>query len=227
MSDIQLHTGNKTALLVGNTGLTGAFCQEYLIENTAYSKVVTFGRRNVNVKSEKHVHHLIDFRSLNNYRELFKGDDLYLCLGTTIDKAGSKEAFYAVDFEMNNEIARISAENDVKQLLLVSAVGADSDSIFFYNRVKGELEDAVKKMKFWAIHIFQPSILIGEREETRTLESIGQTLARGVDRLLGNWMSKYQPVEAKDLAKAMVAQAQRIKEGIHIYSSNEINKIAK
>ena len=183
-NELNIHTSNKTALIFGNTGLTGSICEELLLKNPAYQKVITFGRRPVSLKGEKHLHHVIDFKDIERYHDLIRGDDLYLCLGTTMAKAGSKEAFYAVDYEMNYKIANIASENNVRQLLLISAVGADPNSFFFYNRVKGELEDAVQKLTFWAIHIFQPSMILGERNESRPLESIAQKIMKSVDATL-------------------------------------------
>lgn len=227
MSNIELYKGNKTALLFGNTGLTGKYCQQFLATHTAYTKLITFGRKKVEAENEKHIHHIIDFSKLEDYKDLMAGDDLFLSIGTTMAKAGSKEAFYAIDYSLNHDIASYASDNGVKQLILVSAVGANTDSLFFYNRVKGELEKAVKEMPFWAIHIFQPSLLLGERKENRTLESIAQRVAKGADRLIGNLLSAYRPVDAKDLARAMIYKAQSLKSGIFTYSSDEINKIAK
>lgn len=226
MSEISLHKGNKTALLVGNTGLTGKYCEEYLWDHSAYTKLVTFARKPVKVRGKEHIHHVIDFTELSKYRKLFFGDDLFLCLGTTMDKAGSKEAFYQVDYTMNYEIAEISSANKVRQLMLVSAVGADPDSMFFYNRVKGELEEAVKELNFWATHIFQPSLIMGDRNEKRPLESVAQSIMGGAGKIFGSLLHKYQPVEARKLAKALVVKAQSLQSGVFTHASHNIVKIA-
>ena len=156
-----------------------------------------------------------------------RGDDLYCCLGTTMRKAGSKEAFRKVDYTYSFQIAKIAESNGVNQLLLVSSVGADSNSIFFYNQIKGELEDAVKKMKFWATHIFQPSVLLGKRNENRWGEQIAGRLAKGFDFLTGGLLTKYSPVEAEMVAKAMFIAAQGFDAGLQIYPSHVLQKLAK
>lgn len=194
----------------------------------AYQKVVIFTRRPVGREHPRLEEHLIDFKRLPEYRELIRGNDLFSCLGTTMAKAGSKEAFYEVDFTYAFESARLAAENGVGQILLVSSVGADRDSLFYYSRVKGELEDALKPLPFWAHHIFQPSILLGGRRESRLFESLAGRFSLGFDRLTGGeLLGKYRPVEAEIVAKAMLEAAQHLEPGLHVYPSDSIHELAQ
>lgn len=171
--------------------------------------------------------HIIDFGRLEDYAGLLKGHDLYSCLGTTMARAGSRKAFFRVDFTYAYESARLAAANGARQLLLVSSVGANPDSLFFYTRLKGELEAAVKKLPFWAIHIFQPSFLIGDRRESRLGEQLAGRLSLGLDRLTGGeLMGKYRPVEAAQVARAMLHAAQRLEGGVHVYPSHHIHELA-
>lgn len=224
---IQITKNKKTALLFGATGLVGRYCLDFLLASPAYDKVRIFGRKSLKLDHAKLEEHLIDFEKLKTYEELIKGEDLFCCLGTTMKKAGSEEAFRRVDFTYAHQIAEIGIKNKVNQFLLVSALGADKDSLFFYNRVKGELEEELKLMPFWALHIFRPSLLLGERNENRWGESIAQRLGRGFDRLTGGWLTKYKPVEADVVAKALVHAAQKLDKGIHIYPSDVLQKLAE
>ena len=220
--EFTINKGNKTALLFGASGLVGGFCLHLLLESPVYDKVICFGRKELPIQHEKLVQHIINFDELFAHEELIKGDDLFYCIGTTIKKAGSKTAFRKIDLEYPLEIAVAASLNDVGQLILVSSVGAEASSLILYNHIKGELEKRIKQLKFWSIHIMQPSILLGERKESRPLERIGMIVGQGLDKVIGNFLGKYKPVNAEDVAKAMIAAAQNLKEGIHIYPSDSI-----
>lgn len=218
----------KTALLFGATGLIGGHCLRQLLEHPAYQKVVIFTRRSIGLEHPRLEEHLIDFSRLPEYGPLIHGHDLFSCLGTTMAKAGSREAFFQVDYRYALESARLASGNGVGQLLLVSSVGASRDSLFFYSRVKGELEDAVKKLPFWAHHIFQPSVLLGGRSENRPAESLAGRFALGLDRLTGGGvLGKYRPIEGEIVAKAMIAAAQHLEPGLHVYPSDLIHQLAR
>ena len=116
--------------------------------------------------------------------------------------------------------------NGVGQYLLVSSVGADPNSRFFYNKVKGELEASIQQLNFWALHIFQPSVLLGDRNENRFGEQIAGKIGRFFDRLTGGLLTKYRPIEADVVAKAMVSAAQGLKLGVHVYPSHFLQALA-
>ncbi|MBT8219219.1 MAG: NAD-dependent epimerase/dehydratase family protein [Bacteroidia bacterium] len=218
---------NKKALVVGSTGLIGRHLVEALIENDSYCKVVLITRRPLDIKNSKVVNEVVDFSNLNRCRSIFRGDDLFICIGTTMAKAGSKSAFLKVDFTIPVIVANLAFQNGVDQCLLVSAAGADKNSIVFYNKVKGELEFELKQIGFWGLHIFQPSILLGEREELRIGERFGQLIGRGLNKWTGDMMGAFKAVEAVDVAEAMMKTAQRLEPGIYTYPSHIIEKISK
>ncbi len=225
---MEIRQHKKTALLLGASGLVGRQCLQQLLGHRAYHKVHSIGRRLLEVEHPKLEQHVVDFAQLSGYSHLFRGNDLFSCLGTTMAKAGSKEAFYKVDFTYAYESARLAAENKVGQLLLVSSVGADVDYPFYYSQVKGQLEEAVKKLPFWATHIFQPSVLLGARRETRMGEWLAGTLFQGIDRLTGGQLlGKYRPVEDSKVAAAMILAAQQLREGVHFYTSDQIHELAE
>lgn len=223
---VEIVKSRKTALLVGATGLVGRHCLHYLLSHEAYTRVRVLTRRSVRIRDEKLEEHLINFDRLADYAPYMACNDVFICLGTTMSEAGSKEAFYQVDFTYAYETARLAQEQGANQLLLVSSIGANPDAYFFYPRVKGELEHAVADLPYWAIRIFRPSVLIGERPASRWGERIASTIAQGVDRLTGGALSRYRPIEAELVAKAMVQTAQSLNGGLYCYSSDQIPELA-
>ncbi len=225
--EIKIEQGNKTAILFGGSGLVGGFCLDLLLESPIYAKVLSFGRKKLNKEHEKLEQIEIDFEKLSQYQKLIQGNDLFCALGTTIKKAGSQEAFRKVDLEYPAEIAKIAVKNGVSQFILVSSAGADSKSNNFYTKVKGELEDIIRELPFWGIHILRPSLLLGDRKESRPLERFGIIVSRGIGFLMGDLLGKYQPVKAEDVAKAMVVEAQSLEGGIKRLTSDAMVKIGK
>jgi uncharacterized protein YbjT (DUF2867 family) len=223
---VDISKGNKTALLFGATGLIGSHVLEQLLFDQAYAKVRTFSRKKLNLQNPKLEQHILDFDKMGDYSHLMTGDDLYLCLGTTMAKAKSKAVFRRIDLEYPLAAARIAVANGANQALLVSSVGASTQSLFFYLQVKGELEDSLRSLPFWGVHIFRPSFLLGERNENRFGEEVAGKIGRALDLVTGGLLMKYRPVEADIVAKAMVAAAQRFEPGIHIYPSHFLQKLA-
>ena len=211
----------KTALIAGATGLTGSHCLQLLLEDDNYSEVLVLSRKAVGVKHSKLQEHIIDFDRIYNYSELIKADDVFCCLGTTMKKAGSKEAFYKVDFTYVFQLADIAAKKGASGFFMVSAMGANKHSKIFYNKVKGEIEEAIKKFPFETIGIFRPSLLMGDRKEMRIGEKIAQIIMPAISFLLPE---KYKPVNAHAVAKAMVSTALQNRKGIVVVESDEIQK---
>ena len=137
-------------------------------------------------------------------------------------KAGSKEAFKRVDFDYPFQAAKMAASNGVKQVLLCSAVDANAKSAIFYNKIKGTMEDELKKMPFESVQIFQPSFLLGNRTEDRKGERIGIVVSKFLDKIFGKWIGKYRPVEGEQVAAAMVTAGQFMGKGVSVYNSNKM-----
>ncbi|MBK9017277.1 MAG: oxidoreductase [Saprospiraceae bacterium] len=223
---MEISKNNKTALVFGASGLIGGHVLNFLLLHPAYSKVAVFVRKPLDLQHSKLVQQVVNFDQPDAFKNLVKGDDLFCCLGTTMAKAGSKEAFYKVDFTYAFQAAQMGSMNGVNQFLLVSSVGADPNSRFFYSKVKGELEVAVRALGFWSLHIFQPSVLLGERNENRFGEQLAGKIGRVFDRLTGGLLTKYRPIEADVVAKAMVSAAQGLKPGEHVYPSHWLQGLA-
>jgi uncharacterized protein YbjT (DUF2867 family) len=215
----------RTALLFGATGLVGGHCLKLLLANDSYSEVVLFLRHPIPITHAKLKQHLIDFDHLHNYTTSLQGDDLYCCLGTTMRKAGSQEAFERVDYHYPVEIAQIASANGVRQYLLVSSIGADPSSANFYLRTKGKVEEAIKAIPFRAHLIFRPSFLMGSRQEVRLGERIGIAAVRALTAAPMSPLKKYRPIAASVVAAAMVSRALANLEGIHLFESDDIQSI--
>lgn len=212
----------KTALLAGATGLVGSALLPLLLASDRYAKIIVVGRRPVAMQHPKLVQVVTELDQLEQERLRLIADDVYCCLGTTIKQAGSQEAFFKVDYLYVVRIAALTAANFAAQFLVVSALGADLDSRFYYNRVKGEMEEAVRKTPFRAIHIFRPSLLLGTRTMPRLGERLGAImLALARPLLRGGWR-KYRPVAAATVAQAMLRAAADDGGGVRIHSSETL-----
>jgi uncharacterized protein YbjT (DUF2867 family) len=212
----------KTAIVLGATGLVGNHITHKLISNDSYDKVKVFTRRSLQISNSKLEEHLVNFDNIESWKEDLKGDELYSALGTTLKKAGSKEAQYIIDFTYQYEIAKAASQNGVLKLLLVSSIGASYKSRNFYLRMKGKLDEEIQQFQFKQIFIFRPSILAGERNEKRTGESIGIKIVGTITKIIPA-LKKYRPIKASQVAEAMIKSAnQTLKEQINIYESEEI-----
>src|SRR5213594_3218037 len=213
----------RTALLAGATGLVGGHLLRLLLADDAYQKVTILARRGLPLTNPKLQQRLIDFDHLADL-DASKVDDVFCCLGTTIKKAGSQEAFRKVDFGYVEALARIAARAGAKQFLLVSAIGADAKSRVFYSRVKGETEAAVQAVGFAGTHIFRPSMLLGDRAESRILERLGTPLMRAVAFAMVGPLRRARPIAAVDVAAAMVKVAKKARPGAHVYTYDAMVK---
>jgi uncharacterized protein YbjT (DUF2867 family) len=216
---------NKSALLIGASGLVGGNCLNFLLSDSYYNKVIILLRKLLPVKNEKLEQHIIDFDNLDNYLHLINANDIFCCLGTTIKKAGSQESFRKVDFDYPYKIAKIASGNSSQQFLIITALGANPKSSIFYNRVKGEVEEEIKKLSFNGIHIFRPSLLLGNRQESRIGEKVGIIMSKMVSPILIGSLKKYKPVETKAVAFSMIEIAKRNLTGVNVFESDLIQSI--
>lgn len=211
------------AIIAGASGLTGQALLKTLIASRRYDRINTLERRASIAVSAIHIPIVVDFNALST---LPACDDAYCCLGTTIKKAGSRDAFRRVDFEYVIAFARAAKAASAKQFLVVSALGASATSSIFYNRVKGEMENAVVEIGFDAMHIFQPSFLLGDRAESRVGEKIGIAAFKGISPLLIGSARKYRPIHVDTVAAAMLNAASSKQRGVHRYESDVIQAMA-
>lgn len=215
----------RRALLLGASGLIGGHCLTLLLQDDAYDKVVILVRKQLPQSDPKLIQHIVDFDRLREHADWFQADDVFCCLGTTIKKAGSQEAFRKVDFTYAYESAQLAADNGAEHFLLVSSLGADANSSVFYSRVKGELEIAVTALPFTAVSIFQPSLLLGERAEFRLGERIAEPVMKALSFLLFGPLRKYRAIEARTVAAAMIEVAKLQPKGVKVYESDRIQEL--
>jgi uncharacterized protein YbjT (DUF2867 family) len=152
----------KTALVAGASGLIGKQCLYELLAEKEYIKVIALVRKELTIKHPKLEQIQMDFDQLVSYTHMFQADDVFCCLGTTMKKAGSQENFKKVDYAYPMALAKAALNNGARQFLIVTALGADKKSSIFYNRVKGDVEESLQLLDYPALHIFRPSMLLGE-----------------------------------------------------------------
>ena len=216
---------NKTAIVFGATGLVGSELLYHLIKDIRYKAVKVFTRRELHIEHIKVVEKIVDIEILEEYSDSIKGDDLFICIGTTRKKAGSVERMEEIDRKLPGQIAKAALANGVKNIAVVSSIGADPDSGNYYYRIKGQMEEDILAMEFARKRILRPSILLGKREEVRVLESIGKTAIKGFGFMLNGRRRKYRGIEARDVAYAMLREINNIN-GKEIYESDEIVELA-
>lgn len=217
---------NRTALIVGATGLVGRQVLNILLDHDFYNEIVILGRRSVGIKDNRIKEIIINFDNLKDHKDEISAHDYYVCIGTTMQEAGSEEAFYRVDFTYPHELGLIAKQDPkFEQYLLVSSLGADPESALFYNEVKGQIEEALKVMNFRTLHIFQPSLLIGARQKFRFFEEIAKFFSAVLSFFVIGSGKRFWAIKGVDVAKSMYLIARRREEGIHTHRPYEMIKI--
>lgn len=188
-----------------------------------YGQIIALVRKPLGIQHDKLKEHTVDFNELKDMENFPKGEDVFCCLGTTMKKAGSKEAFYKVDFTYPYELAQRALKEGASRFFLVSSLGANLKSKVFYNRVKGELEDKISFLDYRTIYIFKPSLLRGKREEMRPGERFAQAITRIIP-FIGPW-KKYHPIHADKVADAMIKVAKQEDKGCYFYQSEIMRRM--
>jgi uncharacterized protein YbjT (DUF2867 family) len=220
-----MSSSKKSALVLGATGLIGKELVKVLDESDQYENIKCLVRRPIELESKICEEHIVDFNELHKYHELFKVSDVFCCLGTTIKKAKTKEAFRKVDYEYPEEAAKLAKENGAEKFLIVSSMGADPKSLFFYSRVKGDVEEALISLNLPSLHIFRPSLLLGERSEFRLGEKIAEKASGVMNKLMVGPLRPFRGIQARKVAAAMAFVAQSNKKGNNIYLSHEMDSM--
>lgn len=212
----------RTAILAGATGLVGGECLQQLLASPRYGRVVVVTRRALDpgLRHEKLREVVVQFARLDDVRPRLRGDHVFCALGTTIRKAGSQQRFREVDYEYPLQLARLTLDDGARHFSVVSALGASRSSTFFYSRVKGEMEEALRQMNWPSLAVLRPSVIAGERAEPRPLERLSEHLLRFAP-------STWRPVAASDIAAAMIATALREPPGVTVIESRQISGVAQ
>ena len=195
----------RKAIVIGATGLVGGLLVRSLLQNPAYSRILVLVRRPLNWEHPKLETIRSGLGTLEDQRHLFREiDDLYCCLGTTIKKAGSQENFRQVDYHYPVQAAKLAKEQDVSQMLVISSMGAAAGSRVFYSRTKGEMEEALSAVGFHSLHVFRPSLILGDRKENGWVSSWRLMYMKFLDRWMKGRVDKYRAIHASTIAQAMI-----------------------
>ncbi len=214
------------AIVLGSSGLVGNLLLKILLESKQYHSVTVFVRRQLEIQHPKLRQIITDFKDFKHLEKDIEGDILFSCLGSTKKKTPKKEDYVFVDKVIPDTFAEITSKKGLKQFHLVSAIGANSDSSIFYNRLKGELEDSIKEKKIPSINIYQPSLIKGKRKEFRFGESVFTFFFKLLDILLAGSLKKYKSINALDIAKAMYNVSLINKKGVYTFTSDKIKELA-
>lgn len=211
----------QTAIVLGATGLVGREIVATLEADASVARVVVLARRQpdrpVAAKTEVRI---VDLRDVASFAGDLAGDVLYSALGTTRKAAGSKDAQYEVDHTFQYAVAKAAKAAGVRTYGLVSSLGANAGSLFFYNRIKGELERDVAALGFARTRIVRPSLLVGDRTEERA----GEKIALGAYKVLGKLpgIAKSRPIPVRTVARALVALCRTEDPGVRIVESSDL-----
>ena len=216
---------NKSALIFGSTGLIGNLLLEELVQSEIYQTIKIFVRQSAEISHPKIQEFIVDFSNPDSFLDKINGDDIFICLGTTIKKAGSIKRMGEIDRDLPVMLASAASKNEMKRIAIVSSIGANQRSSNYYLRIKGEMEQEILKLKFENIAIVRPSMLLGERKERRAGETAGKVVMKVFKPLLLGKMKKYRGIHGRDVAKAMIEVLQEDQKR-NIYESDELQKIA-
>lgn len=194
----------KTAIVLGATGLVGGTLLDLLFKDERYSKVKVFSRRKLDENHSKLETHIGDLFQLEKFNPPFEGDEVFCCVGSTQAKTPDLEVYKKVDFGIPMTTAQLCKQKRIKTLIVISAMGADPKSSLFYNRIKGEMEEAVLAEKIEKTHFVQPALIGGKRDEKRPGESFFKGLLTLIDFLMVGPLKKYKIIMPETIAKAML-----------------------
>ena len=211
-----------TALLAGASGLVGGECLRALVAEPGYERIVVLTRRDLGAAAHnaKVTQTIIDFSGLEKAIEGVRADHVFCALGTTIRKAGPQQKFREVDLDYPIRFATAARRGGASHFSVVSALGAHSSAPFFYSRVKGEMEDALRRMGWPSLAIFRPSVIAGDRGESRPFERLAEHALRFAP-------ATWRPVAASEIARAMVRTALQSPGGVTIVESRNIAAAAQ
>jgi uncharacterized protein YbjT (DUF2867 family) len=194
----------KTAIILGATGLTGAILLEKLLKDDRYKTIKLFSRKEIDGLPSKVTQFVGDILELEQFKKDFTADEVFCCIGTTAKKTPDKALYKKIDFGIPVTASKLSKANGIPAFLVISALGANAQSSIFYSKTKGEMEQAVLSEKIEKMHILQPSIIGGDRQENRVGENIGLNVFQFLQPLLLGKLKKYRITKAEDIAKAMI-----------------------
>lgn len=218
----------KTAIILGASGLTGSHVLQMLIKDERYDTIKLFSRSKIEGLTSPKVKQFVgNLLELEQFKANFTADEVYCSIGTTKSKTPDKSKYKMIDYGIPLAASKLAKANQIDTFLVVSAMGANKNSSVFYNRTKGEMEHDVQEQKLPNTYIFRPSLIGGERDESRTLEKIGLAIFKVIQPLFIGALKKYKIVNASAIAKAMIHIANKTKHSEVIITSDHINTLGK
>jgi len=216
----------KKAVIAGSSGLIGSHLLQILLEQAYYDEVLILVRKKLPLQHHKLTQLVIDFEQPESYQHELKGHALFCCLGSTKKKTPDLTVYRKIDHNYPLLLAQLARQNGIEQYHLVSSIGADINGVNFYTKTKGETEADISAIGIPAVHIYRPSFLSGNRQESRPMEKLVNSLMKVINPLLfGSW-KKYQSIAASTVAIVMYKQSIKNATGVFIYESDKIKQLS-
>jgi len=216
----------KTAIILGATGLTGHILLQQLMDDERYNEIKLFSRSKIEGLPKKVTQFIGNLLQLEDFKDNFTADEVYCCIGTTSKKTPDKILYKKIDFGIAVTAAKLSKENNINTFLIISAMGANIKSSVFYNRTKGQMEQAVLHQHVKNTYILRPSLIGGKRKEQRVLEKIGLAIFKVIQPLFIGKLKDYKVIEPENIAKTMIFLANNTNKKEVIITSSNINKFS-
>ena len=214
----------KTAIVIGATGLTGGLLLDQLLKDERYEKVKVFTRRSLGFTHLKLVEFKVDLFRLTEQKNNFTGDEVFCCIGSTQKKTPNKEVYEKVDVGIPTQASVLAKENQINTFIMISALGADLESRFFYNQIKGRAEANVLQQEIEHTYILRPSLIYGKRKEKRPFEFLWKQIMKIANFMMLGPLKKYRSISASTIANAMLVLANS-QSNKQIIESEEIKKL--
>ena len=217
----------KTAIILGASGLTGSILLEKLILDNRYEKIKLFSRKKIENQPEKVIQYIGNIIELEQFKEVFTGDEVFCCIGTTTKKTPNKSIYKSIDYGIPAKAAQLAKKNNITTFVVISALGANPKSSICYNRTKGEMEKEVQQQNIKKTYILQPSIIGGNRKENRTGEKMALAVFKLLNPLFIGKLKKYKIINASDIAQTMLnlANSDEISQTLTSDKIKEFSKI--
>ena len=215
---------DKKVVIIGATGLVGNALLQEVIQAKEVSEIRIFVRKAIDGLPEKVTQIVTEFSDFSLLKEQVIGDVIYCCVGTTRKKTPDLTDYRNIDFGINIGMAKLAKENGIPTVHLISAIGASTSSRIFYSKLKGEIEEAMKELKFDNCYIYQPSILIGSRTESRPMEYLSQKLCPFLDLFMLGVLKDYHSISATSIAQFMHRNLGQEKAGVHVVRFTQMIK---
>jgi len=214
------------AVIAGSSGLVGSELLKLLLEDNHYDEVLILVRKYLPIQHKKLVQLQVDFDALSKHKSVITGHAIFCCLGSTKKKTPDMKVYKKIDHDYPLQLAEIAAKNNVPHYHLISALGANPASSNFYSKMKGETERDIQLAGIRSLHIYQPSLLTGNRSEHRLAETIAAAIMKFINPLLIGGLNKYKSIAAGTVASAMLKQSLNQEEGVFVHPSHHIKQLA-